>query len=199
MQDNDKNDRFYFDNEAFRRIVDDNAKKVVAHAYSAAVELAIVAKHGPGIINRAMLPDCDIQAIRRAMAPLIPVLEIESLMSVVRVVNEMLRNPSLRDYLQRRTASTIGKRGGRKPRARAAQTDWLEGVMRQNLARHPQATLTAKEHRQAIIAHPDIQGDVDGKLAFSAAALDRFDADGDVFISDAAIAKMLTHIKKNPL
>lgn len=199
MQDNDKNDRFHFDNEAFQRIADENAKKVVAHAYSAAVELAIVAKHGPGIINRARLPDFEIQAIRRAMAPLIPVLEVESLMSVVRVFNEMLRNPSLRDYLQRRTAADIGKRGGRKPRARAQHTDWLEGVMRQNLARHPQATLTAKEHRQAIIAHPDIQRDVDGKLAFSPAALDRFNAVGDVFISDVAIAKMLTYINSNPL
>lgn len=190
--------RFNFDNEAYTKIIEDNGRKVVAHAYCVAVELAITAKHGSGIINRAQLPDSDIEAMREAMAPLISVLEREAIMSVGRVLNGMLANPNLRDYLQRRTAANIGRTGGRKPHARKPKTEWLESVMRLNQARHPQATLTLREHKRAIKAHDDIQEEEDGKLAFGPAALDMFKAKGEVFISDVTIGKMLTFIKKYP-
>lgn len=194
-----------FDTEAYAKILEENNRKVIAEIFSAAVELAIAVRHGPGIIRRAQLPQSEIDAVRAAMEPLISVIDREAVMTVGRVVNRMLEVPSLRDYLQKSTASNLGKAGGRKQRSRLPEYDWLESVMRQNDQASGFNGLSAKEHYGELLLHSDIQEEEGDQLVMRSESAERLgciDKLGllrDVRIGFSAVTRMRTHIKKNPL
>lgn len=193
--------KYPIDSDKYKEIIEDNSKKIIEHAYEVAVELAINAKYGSGMLNRATLLDADVSAMREAMSPLKDVLKYQGIMSFARIFNGFLTDPGLRDYIQRRTAATLGKHGGRPPRrVKAPHLLWLENAMQRIQSQCPQATLTAKEHRQELLLLSDIAGeDERGRLIFTDHRINRFELKiGQVepSISDVAIRKALTVIRK---
>ena len=197
-----KKKKFKFDDVRFREILDENCRAVVDAAYSEAVYLACAAKHGVGLMGYSGDPFVAITEMRKAMAPLIAVLEFQAVASFTRVFGSLVSEPVSRDYLRRSCAAALGKSGGRPAGARAPYIEWLETAMRIQEDRHADAirALTAKEHFEELRRWPQIDGEDDnGNLEFSARVLDEFmpkEGEKEPVITLSAVTETLTRIRK---
>lgn len=189
-----------FDGQAFKKLIDANAAQVIAHVMGDVVELALQMKYGNGIIRRAQVSEKDVEAIYAAFAPLQYSLLYEASASHMRMMNGMLREPTLRNYFLRTTAGIIGKSGGRAPRARAKHLVWLESKMRRIEEEHRDdvPSLTAKGHfKELQLRHEIDKPDQDGALTFQTRYADKFEINGnDPVITLKMVSTMLTKIRK---
>lgn len=190
------------DSKKLTKIYVANSKAVIGNVFGDAVELALRAKHGPGILSRAQISDADVTAMYEAMWPLRAVLEHEATMSFVRVFSSALGEPELRNYLLTKTAAILGKTGGRKKGKGAAHTVWLESAMRSTESAFAArgGKPTAKEHMRVLLMRHEIRGEDDeGNLEFTERQLDEFrpqDGQKEPVVTRVAVRKMLTRIRQ---
>lgn len=193
--------RYKFDDARFEEILAENGRAVVTAAYSEAVYLAYKAKHGLGLMSNLGDPKVAFAEMNEAMAPLIAVLEFQAAASFARVFGSLVSDPTSRDYLLRKSASALGKSGGRPAGDRAPYLEWLENAMRTAEYQNRDAVraLTAKEHFEALRHRPEIDGEDElGNLAFAPGILDKFmpkDGQKEPVITRSAVTETLTRIR----
>lgn len=198
-----KNAKKQLNKDEFKALLANNKEMMIAHTFNEAVQLALIAKYGSGLISHDKLSNSEnIESMKLAMAPLKDFLEYEATASFARVFDGILSNFDLREYFLSKTSKIQGKRGGRSKGYKAPHIEWLERALISQVKSSNDyiKPMSAKEHFRNLKHRHEIRGEDDkGNLVFTDDALNEFNYDDEdkYVITLNAVQEANTRIRKS--
>lgn len=188
--------------ELFQKLLKENKDQMIDRVFSKSVELALISKYGSGLLGHSQASDPDnISDMENAMLPLRSILAYEATASFARVFEGILSKSEMKDWFYSKTASNLGKKGGRQEGFKSPHILWLENEMNFIIERNSNLLkpFTAKEHFRELKGCVEISGeDSDRNLTFTDQALSDFGyPDPEPVITINAVTEALTRINKN--